>query len=104
LVAFGWIYPHFLETGTWTAYLYAAPLGLIPCPTLSAVAGAAIILDGLGSRGWPMTLAVGGAFYGLFGWLRFGVTIDLALLARAALLALIALRPARSGQTSVVGV
>jgi hypothetical protein len=51
-----------------------------------------------------MTLAVGDAFYGLFGWLRLGVTIDLALLAGAALLALIALRPARSGQTSVVGV
>jgi hypothetical protein len=29
LVGFGWTYPHFLETSSWTSYLYAAPLGLI---------------------------------------------------------------------------
>ena len=39
MLAFGWIYPHFLEADSWWRYLYASPLGLIPCPTLSAVIG-----------------------------------------------------------------
>lgn len=30
LVAFGWVYPHFLQAGSWIAYVYAAPLGLLP--------------------------------------------------------------------------
>lgn len=37
LVAFGWMYPHFLEGGSVVRYLYAAPTGLVPCPTLSVV-------------------------------------------------------------------
>ena len=52
LVAFGWVYPHFLRTDSWATYLYAAPLGLIPCPTLSAVIGTALVVRGLNSRGW----------------------------------------------------
>jgi hypothetical protein len=103
LTAFGWIYPHFLETDTWTTYLYAAPLGLVPCPTLSALVGMAMIFDGLGSRGWPMTLASVGAIYGLIGWLRLGVTIDLVLLAGAAVLGIAAFRAERSVQASVEG-
>ena len=91
LAGFGWIYPHFLDAHSWATYLYAAPLGLIPCPTLSALIGVALMVDGLGSRRWSMTLAAAGAVYGLIGWLRLGVTIDMVLLAGALALGLLAM-------------
>jgi hypothetical protein len=87
LTAFGWVYPHFLDAQPLAAYLYAAPLGLIPCPTLSALVGVALVVDGLGSRGWSLTLASAGAAYGMIGWLRLGVTIDIVLFAGAVTLA-----------------
>jgi hypothetical protein len=82
LLAFGWVYPHFLE-GPSLAYLYAAPLGTLPCPTLSASVGMALLGSGLVGRAWSRLLAGVAAFYGLFGALRLGVTIDLVLLAGA---------------------
>src|SRR5215204_4030085 len=56
-VAFGWIYPHFVETSHWSGYLIAAPLGLLPCPTLSAIIGLTLIVSGLESVAWSVTLA-----------------------------------------------
>ncbi|MFP4083201.1 MAG: hypothetical protein ACLFVG_10685 [Candidatus Aminicenantes bacterium] len=86
LILFGWIYPHFLENGSWLRYLYAAPMGLIPCPTLSLTIGFAVLADGFSSRVWSITLVVIGIFYSLFGALRLGVHIDFVLLAGALLL------------------
>lgn len=94
MFAFGWIYPHFLDTGTWLLYLYSAPTGLVPCPTLSIVIGVALILGGLGSRAWSLILAATGMFYGVFGAARLGVAIDSVLLIGSVLLVLVALRPA----------
>lgn len=91
LLGFGWAYPHFLE-GSALAYLYAAPLGLVPCPTLSAVIGLGLLLGGLGAWGWSWSLAVAGLLYGLFGALRLGVTIDVVLVAGAVLVGLAGLR------------
>ena len=84
LLAFGWVYPHFLETTSFLPYLYSAPTGLIPCPTLSAVIGLGLIVGGLGSRAWSLVLGATGLFYGLFGTLRLGVSLDWALVAGAA--------------------
>jgi len=80
MVAFGWVYPHFLGAGPWWRYLYQAPTGLIPCPTLSAVVGFALLARGFSARGWSVLLGILGLFYSLFGALRLGVTIDLVLL------------------------
>lgn len=80
LFAFGWVYPHFLENAPWFAYLYSAPLGAIPCPTLSAVVGVALIGDGLGTGPWRLTLAVAALFYAVFGMFRLGVVMDSVLL------------------------
>jgi len=91
MIAFGWIYPHFLEA-TATAYLYAAPVGLVPCPTLAIAVGFTLLGDGLGARAWSVTLALFGLFYGLFGVLRLGVHLDLGLVAGAAILAIATLR------------
>jgi hypothetical protein len=93
LFVFGWVYPHFLDTTSFVPYLYAAPAGLVPCPTLSMVIGLALVLDGLGSRTWSLVLGALGIFYGLFGAMRLGVTIDYVLLAGALLLVLVALLP-----------
>lgn len=85
---FGWAYPHFLETPSFVPYLYSAPTGLIPCPTLSIVIGLALILDGLGSRPWSFILGAAGLFYGIFGAARLGVIIDVVLLLGALILVL----------------
>jgi hypothetical protein len=80
MFVFGWIYPHFLETAAYLPYLYSAPTGLIPCPTLSIVIGAALILDGLGSRRYCGILGVVGLFYAITGVAQLRVTIDALLL------------------------
>jgi hypothetical protein len=95
LVAAGWAYPHFLESVSALTYLYAAPTGVIPCPTLALVAGVSLVLDGLGSRRWALVLAAAAAFYGLVGALRLGVGIDLVLPAGAVALGVQALNDGR---------
>ena len=90
-LAFGWVYPHFLE-GNPTAYLIAAPLGLVPCPTLAAAIGFALLGGGLGGRAWGLTLAALGLFYGLRGAFRLGVLLDAGLVLGAITLLVAALR------------
>lgn len=79
LVVFGWSYPHFLDREPVSVYLYASPLGLIPCPSLSMVVGITLIYGGLHSRAWTLTLAAAALFYGVLGSLYLGVTIDWVL-------------------------
>ncbi|HXK59464.1 MAG TPA: hypothetical protein PLP42_06160 [Acidobacteriota bacterium] len=81
ILAFGWIYPHFLETTSLLPYLYAAPAGLIPCPTVSIIIGLTLVLRGLESRSWSMIVGSIGVVYGLFGALRLAVSIDWMLVA-----------------------
>jgi hypothetical protein len=83
---FGWAYPHFLDASSYLVYVYSAPTGLIPCPTLSIIIGSTLIVDGLGSRAWSLVLGATGIFYGAFGAFVLGVTLDLVLLICAALL------------------
>lgn len=83
LVAFGAVYPHFLAATTWTAYLYQAPLGLIPCPTIAAMAGVTLMTDGFQSKAWSGGIALLAIFYGLIGVLVLGVLIDVALIVAA---------------------
>jgi hypothetical protein len=80
LFLFGWVYPHFLETSSILPYLYSAPTGLIPCPTLSIVIGLFLILNRLGSRALSLVLGLSGVFYGLIGVARLRVSIDGVLL------------------------
>ena len=83
MVVFGWVYPHFLEKTSLGLYLYSAPLGLIPCPTLSVVVGLGLVSGGFGSRGWTLAVGITGLFYGLFGAVRLGVSLDWVLVAGA---------------------
>lgn len=86
MIVFAWIYPHFLEGLPPRTYLWAAPVGVIPCPTLSLVIGFALFFDGVGSRSWSLVLAAVGLFYGIFGAARLGVALDVLLVGGAAAL------------------
>src|SRR5688572_14330937 len=72
LLAFGWMYPHFVEPDTWLTYAYGAPLGIVPCATLLAAIGIVWMVAPLGSVPWVMTLASGGLLYGVLGVFYLG--------------------------------
>ncbi|MEW6517647.1 MAG: hypothetical protein AB1439_12175 [candidate division FCPU426 bacterium] len=97
MLAFGWVYPHFLENAGWLTYLYASPVGLIPCPTLSATIGLVLLVDGLSSRSWSLILAGFGLFYGLFGTFRLHVWLDIGLVVGSLALAIRALALTKAG-------
>jgi hypothetical protein len=80
LVAYGVVYPHFIE-GAWYRSLYAAPIGVLPCPTLAMIAGYTLVTSGHGTRAVPAVLAVWTAFYAAFGIAKLGVWLDVGLLA-----------------------
>jgi hypothetical protein len=80
MIIFGIIYPHFLETGSFIKYLYASPVGLIPCPTLSIIIGFVLLYNGLGSQFITITLVVFGLFYAIFGVVKLAVYLDFFLL------------------------
>lgn len=73
-------YPHFLVTDSALVYFIAAPLGIVPCPTLSLVLGFGLIFGGFHSRIWSLAAASIGLFYALFGIFRLGVWLDVGLL------------------------
>jgi hypothetical protein len=85
-VAFAWIYPHFLVDQPAWAYLYGAPIGLVPSATLALVIGFALLSDGSEGNVSDAALAIVGIFYALFGALRLGVAVDLLLLVAAVVL------------------
>lgn len=86
LLLYGWCYPHFVAP-PWYRVLFAAPLGVLPCPTLAALAGLTLVSGGLGARAVPALLSLWTAFYALFGIFRLRVYLDAGLLgATAALL------------------
>ena len=83
LIAFGWVYPHFLQFQPALMYAVIAPTGLIPCPTLAVLTGVTVLVQSGLSRNWSIVLGVFGLFYGAFGVLRLGVWLDVGLLAGA---------------------
>lgn len=80
LIVFGGTYPHFLRTDSWTAYLYASPFGLLPCPTLSVVIGSTLLFRNPGSISWSAPLVAAGFLYGSMGVFRLGVVLDWGLI------------------------
>jgi hypothetical protein len=86
MVLFGFVYPHFLDGAPFYKYLYASPLGLIPCPTLSAFIGFTLMLHGFDSKKWMLVAALFGLFYGIFGVLRLKVYLDIGLIVGSVIL------------------
>ncbi len=101
IMIYGLVYPHFLDARSSLEYLYAAPTGLVPCPTISFVIGVALALDGLGSRPWSLVLAGFGLFYAVFGMFRLGVVLDVGLLVGAIALAALVRTRKRASATAV---
>jgi hypothetical protein len=97
MILFGWVYPHFLHDASIWQYLYAAPVGLVPCPTLSIVIGFTLLFGGFGSRKWMLVLAIVGLFYGIIGFFRLGVQLDAGLIAGSVVLAIVAALPVKEG-------
>lgn len=87
LIALGWVYPHFLEEGP-GAYFYAAPLGILPCPTLAMLVGVSLVLSGSSATAYPSILAAISASYGVFGAVYLGVILDAWLVVGALFLVL----------------
>ena len=79
MIVFGLVYPHFVNTDSFLQYLYASPVGLIPCPTLSLMIGFLLLYNGFGSQSLTLTFIVFGLFYGLFGVLKLAVNLDIFL-------------------------
>jgi hypothetical protein len=90
-LAYAWVYPHFLDGSPWL-YTIGSPLGLVPCPTMSAVVGFGLLAGGFDSRSWSFVAAGVGVFYALFGMLRLGVWLDAGLLVASTGLAALAIR------------
>jgi len=89
LVAYALVYPHFLDSHSAAFYLVAAPVGLLPCPTLSLMIGFTLLAgEGL-ADGWRTTLFAFGVFYALFGIVRLGVWLDAGLLIGAVTLVVV---------------
>lgn len=87
LAAFGLVYPHFLRTESWVEYLYAAPFGLVPCPTLTVLVGVSLFAGSFGSRPWAAVVAGASLIYGVIGVAVLGVWIDVVLIAGGMVLA-----------------
>jgi len=87
---FGLMYPHFLAPPHWIVYAYAAPFGLLPCPTLSAVIGFTMLFGWHRCAPWSLPLAAAGALYGFIGVFTLRVALDWGLVA-ASLILVIAL-------------
>ena len=87
LFALGTVYPHFVIVDHWLAYTFAAPLGLLPCPTLLSVIGVTLMLRRFESTGWSIVLTTAGGFYGVVGVFVLDVRLDYALIVAATVLA-----------------
>ena len=85
MCAFGWVYPHFLTGPAWQ-YAFAAPLGLLPCPTLAFIIGVSLLTGSFGSTRWAALFGALGLSYGGIGVFVLDVTIDWMLIASGVLL------------------
>jgi hypothetical protein len=88
LIIFGLFYPEFFKANSLLEYTYAAPTGLIPCPTLAVLTGFTLLYRGFGSATWAMALVISGMFYGLFGVFYLGMYLDWFLVAGSSILLL----------------
>ena len=79
MIVFGLVYPHFVNPDSFLKYIYASPVGLIPCPTLSILIGFLLLYNGFGSQSLTLTFTVFALFYGLFGVLKLAVYLDILL-------------------------
>jgi hypothetical protein len=81
LILSGLIYPHFLGPEM-LMYIVAAPVGIIPCPTLLVTSGITLMFS-MPNKKLTYLLAGANIFYGMIGVFFLGVTLDVLLLLTA---------------------
>jgi predicted CoA-binding protein len=86
MLAYAAAYPHFVNGGLSWLTLLTAPLGVLPCPTISLLVAAGLFSGGFGSRSWSRVVAATGLAYAVLGILVLGVWLDVGLLLGALLL------------------
>ena len=87
ILLFGLLYPHFLGPPGFV-YFYAAPAGIIPCPTLLVITGFSLMFELRQFRKWMIILLDAAIFYSLFGVFVLRVYIDVVLVLASVLLLL----------------
>ena len=87
IVALGWIYPHFVMVANPLEYSYAAPLGLLPCPTLLVLTGLTLATRSFEVSMWRWVVSTAALLYGVIGVAALGVTLDIGLIAAGVALA-----------------
>jgi hypothetical protein len=78
MIGFAWGYPHFLDDRSPIVYLVAAPVGLIPCPSLALAIGGALLAGGI-ERRVAVILSALGLVYSVIGVVVLGVVLDVGL-------------------------
>jgi len=73
MLAYAAAYPHFVNGGLSWLTLLTAPLGVLPCPTISLLVAAGLFSGGFGSRSWSRVVAATGLAYAVLGILVLGV-------------------------------
>jgi len=101
MLAFGVAYPHFVAVTSPLEYVYAAPIGLLPAPTLALVTGLALFTGDHGGRTWARVLVAADVVYGLIGAVYLGVYLDVGLLIGGAALLATTLRAERHMRDAV---
>jgi hypothetical protein len=81
LILSGLVYPHFLS-GNVLLYLIAAPIGIIPCPTLLVTSGFMLLFSITHTKLHYVLIAVN-VFYGVIGVFFLGVALDVMLILSA---------------------
>lgn len=100
-LAYGLVYPHFVQVDTVWAYALFAPVGVVPCPTLALLAGTGLLFRSFGSRPWALLLSLTAATYACFGLFVLGVWLDAGLLVAACLM--LAQLPKRKASSALLG-
>ena len=105
-IAFAWAYPTFSANAASWVYAFGSPTGVLPVPTLALVIGFTLLTSAHQTRTWSTGLASVAAFYGAFGSVQLGVTLDLGLLLGSLALIIAAapallILPGRPGQRLV---
>lgn len=85
ILLFGLVYPHFLGPPGFV-YIYGAPAGIIPCPTLLVITGFSLMFQLWQSRKWMIILLTADIFYSLLGVFLLHVYIDVLLVVASVLL------------------
>ncbi len=78
---FGFWYLHWVGPPVALTALYYSPIGILNCPTMLTVTGFLILTSQPRSRGLEAFVGISTLYFGLFGIIKLGAWVDIALVA-----------------------